>query len=111
MSVTIDPGEAKEAMRAYTQKKGVLAFGVVDVDLVEKIAPPGYGPRDIFPRAKSVISIGVGGGTQGAWAADARRWLISGTQRPQLIRRPMASLFSLKKISETSDILSSRHGS
>ena len=72
MSVTIDPGEAQEAMRAYTQKKGVLAFGVVDVDLVEKIAPPGYGPRDIFPRAKSVISIGVGGGTQGAWAADAR---------------------------------------
>ena len=34
MSETIDPGEAKEAMRAYTQKKGVLAFGVGDVDLV-----------------------------------------------------------------------------
>ena len=49
MSVTIDPGEAKEAMRAYTQKKGVLAFGVVDVDLVEKIAPPGYGPRTFSP--------------------------------------------------------------
>ena len=97
MSVTIDPGEAKEAMRAYTQKKGVLAFGVVDVDLVEKIAPPVYGPRDIFPRAKSVISIGVGGGTQGAWAADARTLAYIGDTETAAYKAAYGLAFFIEK--------------
>ena len=97
MSVKIDPGEAKEAMRAYAQKKGVLAFGVVDVDLVEKIAPPGYGPRDIIPRAKSVISIGVGGGTQGAWAADARTLAYIGDTETAAYKAAYGLAFFIEK--------------
>ena len=77
----------------HNARKGVLAFGVVDVDLVEK-TPPGYGPRDIFPRAKSVISIGVGGGTKAP--GQLTLGLVYIGDRPQL-GRPMASLFSLKK--------------
>jgi epoxyqueuosine reductase QueG len=68
----IDPIEAKEAMRAYVEKKGGLAFGVADVAALERIAPEGYGPSAMLPRVKSVISVGVGGGTRGSWAADAK---------------------------------------
>jgi len=62
----------KEALRAYALKKGALAFGVADADLLERIAPAGHGPRDIMPKAKSVISIGIGGPTQGAWDSSAK---------------------------------------
>ena len=73
MEKTIDKIEAKEAMRAYVTKKGALAFGVADVETLEKIAPEGYGPTALLPRVKSVICLGVGGGTRGSWAADAKR--------------------------------------
>ncbi len=68
----IDPLEAKESMRSYCEKKGALAFGIADLENLERIAPKGYGPSAILPKVKSVISIGVGGGTQGSWAADAK---------------------------------------
>ena len=72
MPEPIDPVEAKEALRGYCAKKGALVFGVADVETLERIAPPGYGPRTMFPRVKSVISLAVGGGTTGAWAANAK---------------------------------------
>jgi len=72
MTQAFDSARAKQAMMTYCTKKGALAFGVADVDTLEKIAPKGHGPRDMLPRVKSVISIGVGGGTKGAWAADAK---------------------------------------
>ncbi|MFP6760336.1 MAG: hypothetical protein VB856_01400, partial [Rhodospirillales bacterium] len=72
MAKNIEPMEAKELMRDYVMQKGALAFGVADVQTLEKIAPQGYGPTALLPRVKSVISLGVGGGTRGAWAADAK---------------------------------------
>ena len=72
MTDPLDPAAAKEAMRAYAAKKGALAFGVADVELAQRIAPEGYGPRALLPRTKSVLVLGVGGGTTGAWAASAK---------------------------------------
>jgi epoxyqueuosine reductase QueG len=68
----IDPIEAKQAVLEYCKRKGALAAGIADVDTIERIAPPGFAPRDIMPRVKSVISLGVGGQTQGAWTVPAK---------------------------------------
>ncbi len=68
----IDLVEAKDEVFAYCRKRGALAVGVADVELLERVAPAGHGPRALMPRVQSVISIGVGGGTQGAWAASAK---------------------------------------
>lgn len=62
-----DPQAAKDQVLAYCRKKGALAVGVADLAMIDRIAPEGYRPRDIMPRVKSVISLGVGGQTQGAW--------------------------------------------
>jgi len=86
----IDPIEAKEAMRAYVEKKGGLAFGVADVAALERIAPEGYGPSAMLPRVKSVISVGVGGGTRGSWRQTPKPLPISATRRPWPIGSPMA---------------------
>jgi epoxyqueuosine reductase QueG len=68
----IDPAEAKAAIVEYCKRKGALAVGVADLETVERICPPGYRPTDIMPRVKSVISLGVGGQTQGAWSVPAK---------------------------------------
>ncbi len=68
----IDGAAAKEAVLEYCKRKGALAAGVADVEALERIAPPGHRPTDIMPRVKSVISIGVGGQTQGAWTVPAK---------------------------------------
>ena len=41
----VNSESAKEAMRTYVKKKGALAFGVADVEVLEKIAPDGYAQR------------------------------------------------------------------
>lgn len=68
----IDPAEAKQAILEYCLKKGALVAGVADLEAVERICPPGYRPSDIMPRVKSVIALGVGGQTQGAWSVPAK---------------------------------------
>ena len=68
----LSPEQLKNACGEYVKKKGALAFGLADVEALERIAPKGYGPRSMLPKVKSVISIGVGGGTRGAWSADAK---------------------------------------
>jgi hypothetical protein len=70
--IDIDPAKAKEEILAYCKRKGALVVGVADVDVVERIAPPGFGPRDLMPRVKSIIALGVGGQTQGAWTVPAK---------------------------------------
>jgi epoxyqueuosine reductase QueG len=45
----------------------------------ERIAPPGHRPSDLFPRVKSVISLGVGGQTQGTWQMPAKAMAYSGS--------------------------------
>ena len=68
----IDAAQAKEEIVAYCKRKGALAVGVADVEALQRIAPPGHRPRDLMPKVGSVIAIGVGGQTQGAWAVPAK---------------------------------------
>ena len=68
----IDSDAAKSAIFDYCKRKGALAVGVADLDALERIAPPGHRPSDIMPRVKSVIALGVGGQTQGAWSIPAK---------------------------------------
>ncbi len=68
----IDPSQAKQAIVAYCKRKGALAVGVADLDALQRIAPAGHRPTDLMPRVKSVIAIGVGGQTQGAWSVPAK---------------------------------------
>ena len=63
----IDPQKAKEAILGYCKRKGALVAGVADLAMIDKIAPEGHRPKDIMPRVKSVIALGVGGQTQGSW--------------------------------------------
>ena len=68
----VDGAAAKEAVFEYCKRKGALAVGVADLDALQRIAPPGHRPTDLMPRVKSIISIGVGGQTQGAWTVPAK---------------------------------------
>ena len=68
----IDPVAAKQAIIDYCLRKGALVAGVADLAAVERIAPAGHRPSDLMPRVKSVIAVGVGGATQGAWRVPAK---------------------------------------
>ena len=68
----VDPVAAKQVILDYCKRKGALAVGVADLDAIERIAPAGHRPRDIMPHVKSVIAVGVGGQTQGAWTIPAK---------------------------------------
>jgi len=68
----LDPQKTKEAVLEYCKRKGALVAGVADLDAINRICPPGHRPADIMPRVKSVISVGVGGQTQGAWTVPAK---------------------------------------
>jgi hypothetical protein len=68
----VDEAAAKDTIVAYGKRKGALAVGIADVEALQRIAPEGFGPRDIMPRARSVISIGVGGPTLGAWGVSSK---------------------------------------
>jgi epoxyqueuosine reductase QueG len=74
-----DPVAAKQAIVEYCKKRGALAVGVADLAALERIAPPGHRPSDLMPRVKSVISLGVGGQTQGAWQLPAKAMAYSGS--------------------------------
>ena len=78
MTDVADMEAAKQKIFAYCRKRGALAVGIADVDVLTRIAPPGHGPRDLMPRARSVISLGVGGATQGAWASSAKTMGFAG---------------------------------
>ena len=68
----ISPADAKQAILDYCLRKGALAAGVADLEAIERIAPAGHRPSDLMPRVRSVISLGVGGQTQGAWTVPAK---------------------------------------
>ena len=97
MSETFNTKEAKEAMRSYVTKKGALAFGVADVETLEKIAPQGYGPAALLPRVKSVICLGVGGGTRGSWAADAKTLAYIGDTETMAYRIAYGLAFMIER--------------
>lgn len=64
--------EAKAKIIGYCLRKGALVAGVADLAALERIAPPGHRPSDLMPGVRSVISLGVGGQTRGAWTLPAR---------------------------------------
>ena len=73
------PGDAKQAVLDYCLRKGALVAGVADLDAIDRIAPAGHRPRDLMPRVRSVISLGVGGQTQGAWTVPAKAMAYFGS--------------------------------
>ena len=83
-SETIDAEQAKKIIVEYCLRKGALVVGVADLAAIERIAPPGHRPTDMMPRVRSVISIGVGGQTQGAWSVPAKAMLSPG-EKMQII--------------------------
>jgi epoxyqueuosine reductase QueG len=74
-----DPAAAKAAIVEYCKKKGALAVGVAELAACERVAPPGHRPSDLMPRVRSVISLGVGGQTRGAWQLPAKAMAYSGS--------------------------------
>ena len=76
---SVDPSEAKAEIVAYAKRRGALAVGVADLDAIERIAPPGHRPSDLMPRVKSVVAVGVGGQTQGAWRVPAKAMAYFGS--------------------------------
>lgn len=71
-SSSVDSHDAKAQILNYCQRKGALVAGVADLAILDRVAPIGHRPRDLMPRVKSVIALGVGGQTQGAWSVPAR---------------------------------------
>ena len=61
---------AKRRIAEYCMRKGALAVGVADVQALDRISPEGFSPYDVMARVKSVIAIGVGGPTVGAWRSS-----------------------------------------
>lgn len=68
----IDAAAAKETITEYCKRHGALAVGVANVEAVERICPQGHRPSDIMPRVRSVVSLGVGGQSRGAWSVPAK---------------------------------------
>jgi epoxyqueuosine reductase QueG len=74
-----DPAAAKQAIFEYCKKRGALAVGVANLEALERIAPAGHRPSDLMPRVRTVISLGIGGKTQGAWQMPAKAMAYSGS--------------------------------
>jgi epoxyqueuosine reductase QueG len=74
-----DPATAKAEIFEYAKRRGALAVGVADLAAIERIAPAGHRPSDIMPRVRSVIALGVGGQTQGAWSVPAKAMAYFGS--------------------------------
>ena len=74
-----DPAAIKAKIFDYCRRKGALAVGVADLASIDLVAPPGHRPRDILPNVRSVISLGVGGQTQGAWTVPSKAFAYFGS--------------------------------
>lgn len=93
----IDPQAAKQAIFDYCKKRGALAVGIPDLAVLERIAPPGHRPTDLMPRVKSVISLGVGGQTRGAWQLPAKAMAYSGSTEVRAYSAAYACAFFIEQ--------------
>jgi epoxyqueuosine reductase QueG len=93
----VDPVAAKQAIVDYCKKRGALAVGVADLAALERIAPPGHRPTDLMPRVKSVISLGVGGQTRGAWQLPAKAMAYSGSTEVRAYSAAYACAFFIEQ--------------
>lgn len=66
------------------------------MDLIHQFAPEGHGPRDLLPRCKSVISVGVTGPTQGTWRTPAKVMTSIGTNVSRIYRVAMGLAFRIE---------------
>ncbi|HXN88594.1 MAG TPA: hypothetical protein VN890_04475, partial [Methylocella sp.] len=72
MKRPVDAVLAKRKVLDYCLRKGALCAGIADLDAINRVAPAGHRPADLMPKVKSVVSIGVGGNTRGAWGVSAK---------------------------------------
>jgi epoxyqueuosine reductase QueG len=93
----VDPVAAKQAIVDYCKKRGALAVGIADLAALERIAPPGHRPTDLMPRVKSVISLGVGGQTRGAWQLPAKAMAYSGSTEVRAYSAAYACAFFIEQ--------------
>ena len=93
----VDPVKAKQAIIDYCKKRGALAVGIADLKVLERIAPPGHRPTDLMPRVKSVISLGVGGQTRGAWQLPAKAMAYSGSTEVRAYSAAYACAFFIEE--------------
>jgi len=93
----VDPVAAKQAIVDYCKKRGALAVGVADLAALERIAPPGHRPTDLMPRVRSVISLGVGGQTRGAWQLPAKAMAYSGSTEVRAYSAAYACAFFIEQ--------------
>ncbi|MDP6270927.1 MAG: hypothetical protein QGF97_03225 [Alphaproteobacteria bacterium] len=94
---TINFAAAREAIKAYSLKRGAVAVGIADADLVERIAPQGFGPKALLPGARSVISIGVTGCTRGTWKSNAKVMTFIGNSVGPIYRASFGLSFFIEK--------------
>jgi hypothetical protein len=81
MSPIGDANEIKEKALAM----GAKAVGIASVEAINRFAPPGHRPDDLLRGAKSVVILGGGEPTAGAWRTGTNRALGSiGYNRNQL---------------------------
>jgi epoxyqueuosine reductase QueG len=88
---------AKRKIVEYCKRRGALAVGVADLQALERIAPAGHRPSDLMPRVKSVISVGVGGQTQGAWQMPAKAMAYSGSTETRAYGVAYACAFFIER--------------
>jgi len=93
-AAAVDPHQAKAQILDYCRRKGALVAGVANLDTLQRIAPPGHRPRDLMPRARSVISLGVGGQTRGAWSVPSRALSFFGSTEGSAYKVASAALSS-----------------
>lgn len=66
-----DLSEAAEELKRIAVDRGADAVGIASVEAIDERAPEGYGVRDIFGDAETVIVAGVDEGTEGAKASGS----------------------------------------
>jgi hypothetical protein len=96
---------AKQTVINYCLRKGALVAGVADLAACERIAPAGHRPTDLMPRVKSVISIGVGGSTQGAWRVPAKAMSYFGSTESRAYKILWACLLHRGDVRLAGDLL------
>ena len=69
-----DAPTPEDAIKAFARDKlGAAVCGIASAAVLDELAPPGYGPRDVMAGSRSVIVIGGPLYTRGAWRTPDTR--------------------------------------
>ena len=81
----MSPMEAESEIKEKALAMGAKVVGIASVEAINRFAPPGHRPDDLLKGAKSVVVLGGGEPTAGAWRTGTNRVLGSiGYNRSQL---------------------------